>query len=59
MDQNQQLLLNTQAENQRLLSLQESSPKGSQNVQDGTFTDKSTKSTQDKKRPQKAHKKAI
>ncbi|MCC4330849.1 DUF536 domain-containing protein [Limosilactobacillus reuteri] len=51
MDQNQQLLLNTQAENQRLLSLQESSPKGSQNVQDGTFTDKSTKSTQDKKTP--------
>ena len=52
MDQNQQLLLNTQAENQRLLSLQESSPKGSQNVQDGDFTDDSTKSsTQDKKTP--------
>lgn len=51
MDQNQQLLLNTQAENQRLLSLQESSPKGSQNVQDGNFTDKLTKFTQDKKTP--------
>lgn len=57
MDQNQQLLLNTQAENQRLLSLQESSPEGSQNVHDGDFTDDSTKSsTQDKKRPQRAHK---
>lgn len=51
MDQNQQLLLNTQAENQRLLSLQESNPKGSQNVQDGDFTDDSTKSTQDNKKP--------
>ena len=51
MDQNQQLLLNTQAENQRLLSLQENSPEGSQNVQDGDFTDDSTKTTQDKKTP--------
>lgn len=52
MDQNQQLLLNTQAENQRLLSLQESSPEGSQNVQVGDFTDDLTKSsTQDKKTP--------
>lgn len=57
MDQNQQLLLNTQAENQRLLSLQESSPEGSQNVHDGDFTDDSTKSLpKTKKRPQRAHK---
>ncbi|OTA42759.1 hypothetical protein A8C46_09505 [Ligilactobacillus salivarius] len=52
MDQNQQLLLNTQAENQRLFLLQESGAESSKNVQDGNFTDNSTKSsTQDKKKP--------
>lgn len=51
MDQNQQLLLNTQAENQRLL-LQESNAESSQNIRDGNFIDDSTKSsTQDKKKP--------
>lgn len=50
MDQNQQLLLNTQAENQRLLSLQESRPESSQNVQDGDFTDNLHKTPQNKKK---------
>lgn len=46
MDQNQQLLLNTQAENQRLLSLQENNSERHQSVQDGDFT----KTPQDKKK---------
>lgn len=50
MDQNQQLLLNTQEENKRLLALQapaESSP----NVQEGDFEEKTTNSSSESKKP--------
>lgn len=48
MDQNQQLLLNTQAENKRLLALQ-APAESSQNVQEGKFNDTNTSANTNKK----------
>lgn len=49
MDQNQQLLLNTQEENKRLLALQTPS-NSSQNVQEGDFKEKTTNSSSKKQK---------
>lgn len=50
MDQNQQLLLNTQEENKRLLALQAPS-KNAQNVQEGDFKEKTTNSLSEEQKP--------
>jgi hypothetical protein len=50
MDQNQQLLLNTQEENKRLLALQAPSD-STQNVQDGDFVEKMANSSAKEQKP--------
>ncbi|MCC4478089.1 hypothetical protein LMB76_07650 [Limosilactobacillus reuteri] len=50
MDQNQQLLLNTQEENKRLLALQ-APVENAQNVQEGDFQEKTTNSSSKKQTP--------
>lgn len=50
MDQNQQLLLNTQEENKRLLALQAPSD-SAQNVQEGDFEEKTANSSTKEQKP--------